>query len=118
MCVTYGLVCVTYTELLFHNKLTCLAVSSLPAVVECFLEPLNNGYPVIHAGEGERLGYGAKVTYACNEGFQMVAQSTRVCQLNGTWNGTQPHCKSKCAKFSNCSYLYGVLLSCILLLPS
>lgn len=73
---------------------------------------------MIHAGEGERLGYGAKVTYACNEGFRLVEQSTRVCQLYGTWNGTQPHCESKCAKFSNCSYLYGVLLSCILLLPS
>lgn len=74
---------------------------SLPAVVvECFLEPLleiENGYPVVLTGEGEgeRLGYGAKVGFACNESYRLVAESIRVCQLNGTWNGTQPHCESE-----------------------
>lgn len=63
--------------------------------MECFVEPLNNGYPVILGGESERLGYGAKVAYACNEGYRLIAQSTRVCQWNGTWNGTMPHCESK-----------------------
>lgn len=86
---------------------TCLF--SLPAaVVQCSLEPLlniSNGYPVALTGEGEgeRIEYGAernfgyrdKVTFGCNESYRLVAESIRVCTLDGTWTGTQPHCESE-----------------------
>ena len=77
--------------------------------MECPKHPLQieNGYPVTLSTtgkgravsqEGERFGYGTKIAFECNEGYRLVEseESTRFCQLNGTWTGTQPHCESKC----------------------
>ena len=68
--------------------------------MECLHKPLEieNGNPVAsNPGELEngRYRFGAKVTYVCNEGYHLVNESTRVCQLSGTWNGTRPDCESE-----------------------
>ena len=40
----------------------------------------------------ENTTIGIKVTYTCEKGFQLVGESTRHCQLNGTWSGNLPLC--------------------------
>ena len=79
-------------------------------VVECPRQSLQieNGYPVTLKGrrkekwvvvqEGERLGYGTKIKFECNEGYRLVDSEklTRSCTLHGTWTGSQPYCESKC----------------------
>ena len=76
-----------------------LCLIRLPAAVECPLEPLqeiDNGHPLVFPGDSEgRLGYGISVTFECNEGYRLVQETTRTCQLNATWDGVQPHCESE-----------------------
>nr|XP_034338769.1 E-selectin-like [Crassostrea gigas] len=31
-------------------------------------------------------------TFSCNQGFQINGSSSLLCQIDGTWNGTQPNC--------------------------
>uniref|UniRef100_A0A8C6YCD2 CUB and Sushi multiple domains 2 n=1 Tax=Naja naja TaxID=35670 RepID=A0A8C6YCD2_NAJNA len=35
---------------------------------------------------------GAVVRYKCQEGRNLIGNSTRTCQLDGRWSGSQPHC--------------------------
>ena len=37
---------------------------------------------------------GALVIYTCKSGYELVGDSTRSCEMNGKWNGTEPSCKS------------------------
>lgn len=46
--------------------------------------------------------YGATATYSCGPGFGPSGSSTRTCQLDGTWGGTQPSCV-----VANCPALSG-----------
>jgi sushi, von Willebrand factor type A, EGF and pentraxin domain-containing protein 1 len=46
--------------------------------------------------------YGAIATYSCGAGFGPSGSSTRSCQLDGTWSGTQPTCV-----VANCPALSG-----------
>ena len=32
--------------------------------------------------------------YTCNDGFELVGQSTRVCMSDSTWSGDAPVCRS------------------------
>ena len=31
--------------------------------------------------------------YSCNEGFELVGESTRVCMSDSTWSGNSPICR-------------------------
>ena len=35
---------------------------------------------------------GHTVTYRCNPGYRIMGTSTRTCQSNGQWSGSQPSC--------------------------
>ena len=84
----------------------------LPAVVECPADPLQeieNGFPEIPEG---RLGFGVSVSFACMEGYRMVENTHRTCQLDGTWSGHQPYCESKLSCMQ-CLLLISVRLNAV-----
>ncbi|XP_056125886.1 CUB and sushi domain-containing protein 3 isoform X4 [Rhinichthys klamathensis goyatoka] len=41
---------------------------------------------------GEKFTFGSTVHYRCLEDRALIGESTRSCQLNGQWSGSQPHC--------------------------
>ncbi|XP_022235268.1 protein lev-9-like, partial [Limulus polyphemus] len=56
-----------------------------------YLEDIENG--LIRRPEIE--GFGAKVTYSCNEGFVMSGPRERRCQGDGSWSDKAPACRKK-----------------------
>eukprot|EP00106_Octopus_bimaculoides_P014698 XP_014782140.1 PREDICTED: protein lev-9-like [Octopus bimaculoides] len=56
----------------------------------------NCGFPgelVNGRREGNRFRFPGKVTYHCNEGYELHGQPVRECQANGVWSGSLPVCK-------------------------
>ena len=37
--------------------------------------------------------FGQTATYSCNTGFNLVGDSTRMCQATGMWSGSEPTCQ-------------------------
>jgi CUB/sushi domain-containing protein len=35
---------------------------------------------------------GSTATYTCNDNYQLMGASTRMCQPDGTWSGEEPMC--------------------------
>ena len=42
----------------------------------------------------------SRTTYECNPGFALKGDGNRVCQMDSTWNGTDPEC-GELFKFSS-----------------
>ena len=42
-----------------------------------------------------RTVIGSTAVYSCSSDYVLVGNSTRVCQTNGNWTGSPPHCKGK-----------------------
>lgn len=85
----------------FYSILLCYN----DAVISCGMlpNPLNGG--VMHT---QGVDVGAIATYACQSGFQLFGNINRVCQIDRTWNGSQPIC-SEFVQILNsqpCSYQY------------
>ena len=38
---------------------------------------------------------GSTATYGCVAGYELNGDTTRTCQANGTWSGTEPQCQGK-----------------------
>ena len=38
---------------------------------------------------------GAKATYTCDYGYELVGHDVRKCQYNGYWSGEEPRCHGK-----------------------
>ncbi|XP_029641001.1 sushi, von Willebrand factor type A, EGF and pentraxin domain-containing protein 1-like isoform X2 [Octopus sinensis] len=56
----------------------------------------NCGFPgelVNGRREGNRFRFPGKVTYHCNEGYELHGQPVRECQADGVWSGSLPVCK-------------------------
>ncbi|GAB1599431.1 hypothetical protein Ahia01_000220300, partial [Argonauta hians] len=61
-----------------------------------FCTAKNCGFPgelVNGRREGNRFRFPGKVTYHCNEGYELRGQPVRECQANGVWSGSLPACK-------------------------
>ena len=37
--------------------------------------------------------FGQTATYSCNTGYNLVGNSTRMCQATGVWSGSAPTCE-------------------------
>ncbi|CAG5134438.1 unnamed protein product, partial [Candidula unifasciata] len=42
---------------------------------------------------GESGVYTARITYECEEGYELVGSHERFCQANATWSGSDPECR-------------------------
>ena len=38
------------------------------------------------------LTVGQEATYECNDGYNLIGEFKRICQLNSTWSGDEPMC--------------------------
>ena len=65
-------------------------VFSLLTAVDCgnLTDPANG--QVIHPGG---TTFGQTATYSCNTGFNLVGNSTRMCQADGMWTASTPTCE-------------------------
>uniref|UniRef100_A0A673MU52 CUB and sushi domain-containing protein 3-like n=1 Tax=Sinocyclocheilus rhinocerous TaxID=307959 RepID=A0A673MU52_9TELE len=59
-----------------------------PAEVDCG----HPGSPPHAVVMGDKFTFGSTVHYRCLEDRALIGESTRTCQLNGQWSGSQPHC--------------------------
>lgn len=50
------------------------------------------GLPPRVRREGQSFIFKAEVTFTCSAPYVLVGSSTRTCQADGTWSGTQPRC--------------------------
>ena len=61
-------------------------------VVRCEEEaPVRNGD--VHYSNG--LFYDSTASYICDEGFELIGASSRVCRDTGAWSETAPQCQSE-----------------------
>ena len=62
----------------------------LLTVVECgTLNATTNGQVNHTAG----TTFGQTATYSCDTGYNLVGNSTRTCQADGVWSGSEPTCQ-------------------------
>ena len=48
--------------------------------------------------------FGQTATYSCNTGYNLMGNSTRTCQANGVWSGSEPTCR-----YVGASLIYSLL---------
>ena len=67
-----------------------LTISNLCTVVDCnsLMAPANGS--VNHP----QTTFMATATYSCNLGYIIEGQTTRMCQVDGTWSGSAPTCRA------------------------
>ena len=84
-----GELCMTQHKGESHDFYTCFCILLL--YTEC--PPLDD----IPDGSVTVSGFttGATAIYSCNEGFELVGESTRVCGSDTTWSGEAPACSCK-----------------------
>ena len=67
----------------------CSVLFSLSPAVDCgALTNPDNGR--VDTPQGTTLNQVA--TYSCNSGYELVGDTTRTCQADGIWSGSEPIC--------------------------
>ncbi|XP_051920530.1 CUB and sushi domain-containing protein 3-like isoform X1 [Hippocampus zosterae] len=86
--------CLSGYELSFPAVLTCTGNGTwsgdLPQCLPKFCG--DPGTPVQGLREGRSFIFKSEVTFNCIAPFIMVGSTTRLCQEDGTWSGSQPRC--------------------------
>ena len=59
--------------------------------MDCGLLPNPFGGQVIQDG----TTFGLQANYFCGEQFILVGDTTRICQSNGQWSGSEPSCAGR-----------------------
>ena len=73
-----------YTFLVIYDIIEFISVA------DCgFLMNPENGFVTINGRT-----FGSIATYQCDEGFILVGDMQRMCQINGEWSGNEPICES------------------------
>uniref|UniRef100_A0A672SDS5 CUB and sushi domain-containing protein 3-like n=1 Tax=Sinocyclocheilus grahami TaxID=75366 RepID=A0A672SDS5_SINGR len=86
--------CLMGYELSFPAVLTCVGNGSWSGEVPLCLPKFcgDPGLPPHVRREGQSFIFKAEVTYSCSAPYVLVGSSTRTCQADGTWSGSQPRC--------------------------
>eukprot|EP00062_Callorhinchus_milii_P016178 gi/632967218/ref/XP_007899854.1/ PREDICTED: CUB and sushi domain-containing protein 3 [Callorhinchus milii] len=81
-------------ELSFPAILTCVGNGTWKGEVPQCLPKFcgDPGVPAQGRREGKSFIYQSEVSFRCNSPFVLVGSSTRICQADGTWSGSQPRC--------------------------
>ena len=74
------------------TNLTYIIVYFHSTVVDCrTLNTTTNG----QVSHPNGTTFGQTATYSCNTGYNLVGDSTRMCQADGMWSGSEPTCISE-----------------------
>uniref|UniRef100_A0A8C2LF69 CUB and Sushi multiple domains 3 n=1 Tax=Cricetulus griseus TaxID=10029 RepID=A0A8C2LF69_CRIGR len=87
-------ICSAGYELSFPAVLTCVGNGTWSGEVPQCLPKFcgDPGVPSQGKREGKSFIYQSEVSFSCNSPFILVGSSTRLCQADGTWSGSSPHC--------------------------
>uniref|UniRef100_A0A8C4PVU6 CUB and Sushi multiple domains 3 n=1 Tax=Equus asinus asinus TaxID=83772 RepID=A0A8C4PVU6_EQUAS len=87
-------ICSPGYELSFPAVLTCVGNGTWSGEVPQCLPKFcgDPGIPAQGKREGKSFIYQSEVSFSCNSPFILVGSSTRICQADGTWSGSSPHC--------------------------
>ncbi|KAK3540800.1 hypothetical protein QTP86_001980 [Hemibagrus guttatus] len=90
--------CLSGYELSFPAALTCMGQGSWSGDVPLCMQPTrttceNPGTP-LYGSLNSSLGFkvGSPVRFSCQSGYLLLGSTTRACQTDLTWSGTQPEC--------------------------
>ena len=81
MALSYQLESTNLTFICFHS--TVVDCTTLNATINGQVSHLNG------------TTFRQTATYSCNTGYNLVGDSTRMCQADGMWSGSEPTCISK-----------------------
>ncbi|XP_058232392.1 CUB and sushi domain-containing protein 3 isoform X1 [Hemibagrus wyckioides] len=86
--------CLSGYELSFPAALTCVGQGSWSGDVPLCMPKFcgDPGVPAQAKREGQSFIFKSEVYYSCSTPYLLVGSSTRVCQADGTWSGSQPRC--------------------------
>ncbi|XP_068719046.1 sushi, von Willebrand factor type A, EGF and pentraxin domain-containing protein 1-like [Montipora capricornis] len=92
--ITYSCVAANF-KLSGSQERTCQADGTWSGTQPFCLENScgNPGTPENGQKNGVNYKYYNVVTFKCNLGYNLIGSSSRTCQTNGNWNGTQPTCQ-------------------------
>lgn len=64
---------------------------------------------------GTNYKFQGRVSYSCNNGFQLSGSQTRTCQASGSWSGTIAACLGEDrSRFQHCVLIHIMVYSCTL----
>lgn len=58
------------------------------------------GVPAQAKREGQSFIFKSEVFYSCSAPYLLVGSSTRGCQADGTWSGSQPRCIGNTSRYT------------------
>ncbi|XP_060679965.1 CUB and sushi domain-containing protein 3 [Hemiscyllium ocellatum] len=81
-------------ELSFPAILSCVGNGTwMGEVPQCLPKFCGDpGVPAQGRREGKSFIYQSEVSFSCNPPLILVGSSTRICQADGSWSGSQPRC--------------------------
>ena len=88
-------------EIFGSDLITCRANKTWSnSIPECIIIKCNDPDSPQNGNKSQHtVTFGSSVTFACNEGYELIGDITITCQANMTWSGSTPTCLAK-----NCSY--------------